>query len=117
MRTPDTRAADTDHGVAGLPPSIATPGMAARGQELWEAYPRIVKGMVVGIVLLLSMDVVLAAKRVQYSRDFTRMRAAMTETERGRVDALASELQNDVGLAAELARRQGRSEEHTSELQ
>jgi hypothetical protein len=78
-----------------------------RWRELWKAYPRIVKGMVVGIALLLSMDVALAGKRVQYGFDFARMRAAMTDTERRRVDALASEVQNDVALAAELARRQG----------
>jgi len=77
-----------------------------RWRELRDAYPRIVTGMVLGIAALLLTDVVLAYKRVQYGRELMRMRASMTETERGRVDAIAASEQNRLAIAVELARRQ-----------
>jgi hypothetical protein len=74
--------------------------------ELREAYPRIAKGTVLAIAALLVIDLVIAVKRVQYGRQLARMRAAMTETERGRVDAIAAEAENEVAIAAELMRRE-----------
>ena len=56
--------------------------------------------------LLLLTDFVVAYKRVQYGLELARMRAAMTETERRRVDALASSEENRLAIAVELARRQ-----------
>ena len=43
---------------------------------------------------------------MQYGRELTRMRAAMTETERRRVDAIAEAEENRLAIAAELARQQ-----------
>lgn len=80
--------------------------MAPRWRELWDAYPRIVTGMVLGIVVLLLMDLVVAYKRVQYGWELARMRAAMTGTERQRVDAIAASEENRLAIAVELARRQ-----------
>ena len=80
--------------------------MAPRWRELREAYPRIVTGMVLGIAVLLLTDLVLAYKRVQYGRELARMRAAMKETERRRVDAIAASEENRLAIAVELARRQ-----------
>ena len=80
--------------------------MAPRWRELWHAYPRIVMGMVLGIAFLLLMDVVVAYKRVQYGWELARMRTAMTETERRRVDAIAASEGNRLAMAVELARRQ-----------
>jgi hypothetical protein len=78
----------------------------ARWRELRDAYPRIVTGMLLGIAVLLPTDVVVAYKRVQYGLELARMRAAMTETERLRVDAIATSEQNRLAIAVELARRQ-----------
>jgi hypothetical protein len=80
--------------------------MAPRWRELREAYPRIVTGMFLGIAVLLLTDLVLAYKRVQYGWELARMRAAMTETERRRVDAIAASEENHLAIAVELARRQ-----------
>jgi hypothetical protein len=80
--------------------------MAPRWRELWDAYPRIVTGMVVGIAVLLLMDLVLVYKRVQYGFELARMRTGMTETERRRVDAIAASEGNRLAIAVELARRQ-----------
>jgi len=80
--------------------------MARRWRELWEAYPRIVMGMVLGIAFLLLTDLVLGYKRVQYGLELARIRAVMTETERRRVDAIAASEENRLAIAVELARRQ-----------
>jgi hypothetical protein len=80
--------------------------MATRWRELWDAYPRIVTGMVLGIAVLLLTDLVVVYKRVQYGFDLARMRTAMTETERRRVDAIAAAEDNRLAIAVELARRQ-----------
>ena len=81
-----------------------------RWRELWEAYPRIVTGMVVGIALLLVVDLVLAYQRVQYGWELARMRDSMTETERRRIDAIAASEDNQLAIAVELARRQALSD-------
>jgi hypothetical protein len=80
--------------------------MASRWRELWDAYPRIVTGMVLAIAFLLLLDLGVAYRRVQYGLELARMRAAMTETERRRVDAIAASEQNRLAIAVELARRQ-----------
>ena len=80
--------------------------MTSRWRELREAYPRIVTGTVLGIGVLLLTDLVLAYKRVQYGLELARIRAAMTETERRRVDAIAASEENRLAIAVELARRQ-----------
>jgi hypothetical protein len=79
---------------------------APGGRELRHAYPRIVTGIVLGIAVLLLTDILLVCKRVQYGRELTRLRAAMTETERRRVDAIAAAEENRLAIAAELARRE-----------
>ncbi len=75
-------------------------------QELRRAYPRIVTGMLMGIAALLLADLVLVYKRVQYGREFARMRASMTQIEQRRVDAIATAEENRLAIAAELARRE-----------
>jgi hypothetical protein len=82
------------------------PRVAPRWLELWDAYPRIVAGMVLGIAILLLTDLVVVYKRVQYGLELARMRGAMTETERRRVDAIAASEGNRLAIAVELARRQ-----------
>ena len=80
--------------------------MTPRWRELPKAYPRTVRGVLLGMAALLLMDLVLAYKRVQYGRELTRMRASMTDTERRRVDAIATSEENGLAIAVELARRQ-----------
>lgn len=80
--------------------------MAVRWRELREAHPRIVTGVVLGLAILLLVDLVLLYERVRYGRELSAMRASMTETERRRVDAIASSEENGVAMAVELARRQ-----------
>jgi hypothetical protein len=78
----------------------------SRWRELWKAYPRIVRGMLVGIAVLLLTDLVLAGKSLQYGWELSRMRASMTETESRRVDAIAESEENRLAIAVELARRE-----------
>jgi hypothetical protein len=63
-------------------------------------------GMVVGMAALVLTDLVLAYERMRYGQELARMRASMTETERGRVDAIAASEENRLAVAVELARRQ-----------
>ncbi len=77
-----------------------------RWRKLWKAYPRIVTGVLLGIAVLVLADLVLAYKRVQYGRELAGMRAAMTRTERQRVNAIATSEENRLAIAVELARRQ-----------
>lgn len=79
---------------------------ARRWSELWDAYPRIVAGMVLGIAVLLLLDLALAYKRVRYGLELARLRASMTEVERGRVDAIAASEEHRLAIAVELARRE-----------
>jgi len=80
--------------------------MIPRWRELRKAYPRIVTGMLlVGAALLLT-DLLLAYERVRYGLEFRRMRTAMTEIERRRVDAIAASEGNYLAMAVELARRE-----------
>ena len=62
--------------------------------------------MLLAIALLLLTDLVLVYKRVQYGREFARMRASMTQTESLRVEAIATAEEHRVAIAAELARRE-----------
>jgi hypothetical protein len=80
--------------------------MAPRWRQLRAAYPRTVTGISLGIAVLLLTDVVLVYERVRYGRDLARMRASMTDTERRRVDAIATSEENRLALAVELARRE-----------
>ncbi len=80
--------------------------MGQRWRELRKAYPRIATSTVLGIVVLLLADFVLAYKRVQYGRELARIGFAMTETERRRVDSITASEENRLALALELARRQ-----------
>jgi hypothetical protein len=64
----------------------------------------------VGIGLLLLADAVLVSKLVQYEGDLRRMRAAMTQTEAQRVDAIAASEDNRLAIAAELLRREARGD-------
>jgi hypothetical protein len=84
---------------------------APRWRELREAYPRIVTGILLAIAVLLVTDLVVAYERLQHGRELARMRAAMTETERGRVEAIAASEGNRLSLAAELMRRQALGDE------
>ena len=97
-------------------PRFSRFAIARRWRELWDAYPRIVTGMVLGIAVLLLMDLVLAYKRVQYGLELARLRASMTETERRRVDAIAASEEHRLAIAVELARREalGDTELHLS---
>ena len=80
--------------------------MTQRWRELRKAYPRIATGMVLGIAFLLLTDLILAYERLQYGLELARIRAAMTETERQRVDAIAASEEHRLAIAVELARRQ-----------
>jgi hypothetical protein len=94
----------------------ATALVLPRWRELREAYPRFVAAMGLGIAALLLLDLALVYERVQYGRELALIRAALTEAERRRVDAIASSEENRLGIALELARRQalGDAELHLS---
>ena len=80
--------------------------MTLRWREFREAHPRIFVGMALGIAVLLLTDLALVYERVRYGRELARMRAAMTQAEQRRVEAIAASEENRLAIAAELARRQ-----------
>ena len=80
--------------------------MTSRWSGLRTAYPRTLAGVVLGIALLLVTDLVLVYERLRYGRELARSSAAMVETERRRVAAIAASEENGLALAVELARRE-----------
>jgi len=80
--------------------------MTLRWREFREAYPRLFVAMALGVAVLLLTDLALVYERVRYGREFARMRAAMTQAEHRRVEAIAASEVNRLAIAAELARRQ-----------
>jgi hypothetical protein len=70
------------------------------------AYPRFATGAAVLITALLLIDIILIYNSVQYRRELTRLRSAMTEAERNRVDAIMASEENHIALAVELVRRE-----------
>jgi hypothetical protein len=80
--------------------------MTLRWREFREAYPRIFVGMALGTAVLLLTDLALVYERVRYGRELARMRAAMTQAEHRRVEAIVASEVNRLAIAAELARRQ-----------
>jgi hypothetical protein len=67
--------------------------------------------VLLAIAVLLMADFVLAYNRIHYGRELARMRAAMTETERRRVDTIAASEVTRLAIAAELLRRQALGDE------
>jgi len=80
--------------------------MTLRWREFGEANPRIFVGMALGAAVLLLTDLALVYERVRYGRELASMRAAMTQAEHRRVEAIAASEDNRLAIAAELARRQ-----------
>ncbi len=80
-------------------------------RRLWRRSPWIV-GLVWGVgAVLLAADLLLAARRVGYAREITRLRAGMSSVERARIDAALKSDSNRVAVILELARRQARGDD------
>ena len=65
---------------------------------------------IVAILTLAGLDAFVIAKRRRYAAEITRLRAAMSQLERERADALVSGERRKLRVAIELARRQARIE-------
>lgn len=81
-------------------------GSTAKWREFRRAYPRIAvwARIVIGVLMLIAVGLIY--KWIQYNRELTRLRAAMTEVERSRVDAIMASEENRLALSFELARRE-----------
>lgn len=75
-------------------------------REFRRAYPRIAMWVGIAISALILIAIGLIYKWARYSRELTRLRAAMTEVERRRVDAIMASEENRLALGIELARRE-----------
>jgi len=74
------------------------------------AYPGFVATLVIGLILLLSIDGFLVHKRRAYDGEIVRLRGEMTEAEREKTDAIVESEQDKARIAIELARRQAKIE-------
>jgi hypothetical protein len=77
-----------------------------RWGEFREAYPRIVTGAAIGILLFLMVDVALAVAAWRFSRQTAAAQRAMTGLERQRVDALTEVKQDRTALMTALVAQQ-----------
>lgn len=66
--------------------------------------------LVAGLALLGIANIVLAATHLRYRREIDRLREAMTEAERRRVDLVVASEQHQMRVALELVRRQARGD-------
>lgn len=92
------------------PPPATPPPRAAPWRTLWRAYPRTVAVLVAGLGLLGIANIVLAATHVRYRREIDRLREAMSEAERRRVDLVLASERHQLRVALELVRRQARGD-------
>lgn len=77
-----------------------------RWAEFRDAYPRIVTGAAIGIVLFLMVDVALAVTAWRFSRQTAAAQRAMTGVERERADALTEVREDRSALVAALIAQQ-----------
>ena len=84
------------------------PRQRRRGRwgEFRDAYPRIVTGASIGIVVFLMVDVALAVTAWRFSRQAAAAQRAMTGLERQRADALTEVKQDRAALMAALVAQQ-----------
>ena len=81
-----------------------------RWSDFRRAYPGFVATLVIGLILLLSIDGFLVYKRRAYDGEIARLRGEMTEAEREKTDAIVESEQDKTRIAIELARRQAKIE-------
>jgi hypothetical protein len=79
-------------------------------RDFRRAYPGFVFTMILALLLFLSLDAYLVQKRRAYGAEVTRLRAAMTDAERQRTDAIVEAEQDKARIALELAKRQAQME-------
>jgi hypothetical protein len=75
-----------------------------RWSEFRDAYPRIVTATVMGLVFLLTLDLALLFKRLQWGRELGALRGSMTEVERQQADAIVASQENRTALMVAVAR-------------
>jgi len=96
------------------PPPAAPPGGVERRRSGWgefrHAYPGIVATMGFALLVLISMDTWLIAKRVRYGSEIKRLRAGMTGAERKKTDLILATEQNKLRVMIELLKRQARGD-------
>lgn len=85
-----------------------------RRRESWRdfrrAYPGFVFTLIIALLAMLSLDAYLIYKRNAYTAEVTRLRAAMTDAERARTDAIVQAEEDKARIALELAKRQAKLE-------
>jgi len=74
------------------------------------AYPGFVFTLLLGLIVIVSLDAYLFVKRNAYAAEVARLRANMTTTERAKTDAIVESEQSKTRIALELARRQAKIE-------
>jgi hypothetical protein len=79
-------------------------------RDFRRAYPGFVFTLIVAVIAILSLDAYLVHKRRLYTAEVNRLRAAMTDAERAKTDAIVAAEGNKARIALELARRQAKME-------
>ena len=100
----------------GPPKMPITPGgrVPDRRRPGWKdfrrAYPGLIAGMWVSLVVLLAVDGFMLYKRRAYAREVARLRSGMTAVERQSADLELASNENRVRVLVELARRQAQGD-------
>ncbi len=77
-------------------------------RDFRRAYPGFVFTLIIGLVAMLAIDAFLILKRRAYEAEVVRLRAGMTEQEKGTTDAIIAAEENKTKIAIALARRQAK---------
>ncbi|MGK2962697.1 MAG: hypothetical protein ACSLFK_11200, partial [Gemmatimonadaceae bacterium] len=79
-------------------------------RDFRRAYPGFVFTLIIGLIAMLAIDAFLILKRQSYEAEVARLRAGMTEQEKGTTDAIIAAEENKLKIALALARRQAKLE-------
>ncbi len=99
------------------PGSRRDPGKGREGdrrrggwRDFRRAYPGFILTLIIALIAIVSLDGYLVLKRRDYSAEVERLRAAMTQSERSKTDAIVQGEHDKARIALELARRQAKLE-------
>jgi hypothetical protein len=90
--------------------AVERPGSPDRRRATWRefrhAYPGVIATSLVALLVLLVVDGMLLARRARYEREFTRLRAGLTDVQRQKADAALASDEDRLRMIVALGRRQ-----------
>jgi len=90
--------------------AVERPGSPDRRRASWRefrhAYPGVIATATVALIALLIIDGVLVARRLRYEREYTRLRAGLSDVQRRKADAALTSDEDRLRMIIALGRRQ-----------